>query len=142
MSRAVIFELAVILFYLLFETNSISTTITASQQPQPHLNNHAIPTTAPTTTSPHHLLNIISTNEQHRLTFISTKAAIFSPETANPNEPHLHDRRGDSLVGAGADDFYNVRVLRMISATSAHVRVSRRKRIKISKGAEPAGGEG
>ena len=143
-NRAVIFAVVLFFCYLYFGT-------TVSQQPQPHLNNHAIPTTAPTMPSPHHLLNNISTttttsphhlrhNEQH-LTFISTNAAIFSPATANPNEQHLRDRRGDSIVGAGADDFYNVHVVRMIPITSAHVRVSRRDRIRMTKGAEPAGGE-
>ena len=130
-NRAVIFESAIIILLSLFWNNHISTMPTTTS-PRHLLNNIS----TMTTTSPHHLRH----NEQH-LTFISTNAAIFSPATANPNERLLHDRRGDSLVGAGADDFYNVRVVRKILTTSAHVRVSRRDRIKMTKGAEPAGGE-
>ena len=113
--------------------NRISTTTTASQQPRhPHHSaTHDISSPSPQ----QHLHKRITSPNLHLHC-----AAIFSPATAIPNERHLRDRCGDSLVGARADDFYNVRVVRMIPTTSAHVRISRRVRIKMPKGAEPAGG--
>ena len=124
-----IFELAVILLLSLFWNNRISTTTTASQQPR----------------HPHH----------------STNSNISSPPSPQrtTSHLHLHKRRhlinGNSVlnehlcrqtrgfpVRAGVDDSCNVRAWLTISPTSAHVRVLQRDRIKITKGAGPAGGEG
>ena len=164
-NRAVIFEVVLFFCYLYFGT-------TASQQPQLHLNNHnRISTTTPpppqrqprhllaisTTshqTSPqrkHHLLNNISTmtttsphhlrhNEQH-LTFISTNAAILLPATASSTNNIAADRREGSLLGR-EPMIPATSAWLMISPTSVHVCASRRDRIKITKRAEPAGGEG
>ena len=134
-NRAVIFEVVLFFCYLYFGT-------TASQQPQPHLNNHnriSTTTPSPPQRQPRHLLTISSTTSPRTNNIASPSSPLHRHLFASHGESH--GRAASPPTDAGADDFYNLRVLRMISATSAHVRVSRRDRIKMTKGAEPEGGE-
>ena len=153
-NRAVIFEVAVFLLLSLFWTNHNANHQPPSPQRQPpttfstttpttnhllHHANHQLPSPQPPSQQPHHssLPSPQRTTSPHL--HLRKRCHLCASHGEFPTNSIYANRCGGSLVGARAGDFTHVRVGDFTHVRSVHI--TRQTRIRITKGAGPAGGQ-